>query len=147
MLVLWLQLSLVLGHRHILKRSMLSTPSRSSPHKLRSPMYPERRKTYRHLQKINFFNRLVLITESPPDAKEILGISCFAISSLVSSVTSDKNLLETVSVAFEPALYISGVSQMHWITCLSIRRFLHVFKPAVSHTRLMHSLQTIIFNH
>lgn len=72
-------------------------------------------------------------------------MSCFAISSLVSNVTKDKNLLDTVNVAFCPALYISGLSQMHWITCLSTRRFFEVFKLAASQTRLMHSLEFFIY--
>lgn len=140
MLAQLLQLSLVLDLHHTLKHSRLSTPSHFSLHKQQNPKYPVTVITTLHNKNLHFRNIVNLLTVSPPDANDILGISCLAISSLVSNVTNDKNLLDTVSVAFDPALYISGASQMHCITCLSTRRFLAVFKPAASQTRVMHSL-------
>lgn len=140
MLVLSLQLSLVLGLHHILKRSKLSIPSHFSRRKQQNLKYPEIKTDAMIVVLVFVLIFLTALTESPPDAKDILGMSCFAISSLVSNVTKDKNLLDTVNVAFCPALYISGLSQIHWITCLSTRRFFDVFKLAASQTRLMHSL-------
>lgn len=145
MLVLWLQLSLVLGLHHILERNKHAIPSHFLPHKQQNPMCPRiTLVTQWTLNILIFMYFQTILTESPPEANEIRGMSCFAISSLVSNVTNERNLLDTVNVAFVPALYISGVSQIHWITCLSTRRFLDVFKLAASQTRLMHSLQKML---
>lgn len=59
----------------------------------------------------------------------------------MSTLTSERYLLDTVSVTLVPEFCMFGVSAMHCNTRLSTRRFFEDFKLAASHTRLMHSLQ------
>uniref|UniRef100_A0A182MNN9 Uncharacterized protein n=1 Tax=Anopheles culicifacies TaxID=139723 RepID=A0A182MNN9_9DIPT len=53
------------------------------------------------------------LTVSPPEANDILGISCLAMMSPVSTFINERYLLETVSVTLVPACSMSGVSDMH----------------------------------
>lgn len=147
------QLNQMLDLRHTQVHSMRENLVHLLLHRQRNPMYPnvfEERKNRLQYIRIKWMKDIfqllfyVDITESPPDANDILGMSCFAIVSLLSRFISDKNLLDTHKIAFKPASVIFGVSDNACCIRRSQRRFFVVFKPAASQTRFIHSLRVAI---
>ena len=72
-----------------------------------------------------FFHKNIVvksITVSPPEAKDILGISCLAITWPVSRIVNAKLQLLIVRLMFEPACSIQGLS------AIALKTFLSTYK-------------------
>lgn len=140
------QSSRMLDRRHIPARSMHASLLHFSQRTPQNPTFPvfhfESKRAECEKNATVIWADMRIRTGSPPDANEIFGISCDAMTSLFSRLISDNNLLDTRNVTFVPAFSISGLSDNACWIRLSQRRFFDVFRPAASHTRFMHSFAT-----
>lgn len=84
-----------------------------------------------------------LLTESPPLAKLILGMSCFAMTSFESKDLISRYRDDTLRQTLLLANSMQGDELMQFLTRFSTCRFFAVFAEAASQTRRMHSLKVI----
>lgn len=144
------QLSRTLVRHHIPARSKHASLLHFSQHTPQNPTFPivvgHDEKQWIQFEWLNvdwsMWVTIAILTESPPDANDIFGMSCDVIISLFSKLISDNNLLDTRNVTFVPAFSISGFSASACWMRLSHRRFFNDFRPAASQTRFIHSFAT-----
>lgn len=87
-------------------------------------------------------HRMMVLTVSPPEAKDMRGMSCRATIRPDSSAVSTRPQLEMVRFTFAPACSIIGRSAMaRWTRFSAFLLLSAVLSPAASHTLLMHSLR------
>lgn len=96
--------------------------------------------------KYRYWLSLIVLTASPPDANEILGISCFAMISPVSWLAISKHLDDMFNKTLVPACSIHGLLAILCCMRFSTRLFFGVLTLAASQTRLIHSLNNIQLN-